>query len=71
MWLVIRWILLPWAVGRRIHPSIGEFNDPWKDFRKRRGSPAGKAVGYGGGRQSTIFVTETNKKDALVPLGWT
>ena len=25
MWLVIRWILLPLAVGRRIHPSIGEF----------------------------------------------
>ena len=26
MWLVIRWILLPLAVGRRILPSIGEFN---------------------------------------------
>ena len=21
MWLVVRWILLPWVVGRRIHPS--------------------------------------------------
>ena len=43
MWLVIRWILLPLAVGRRIHPSIGEFkrfNDQSKDFRKRRGAPA-------------------------------
>ena len=47
MWLVIRWILLPLAVGRRIHPSIDEFkrfNDPSKDFRKRRwgrGTPLG------------------------------
>ena len=24
MWLVIRWILLPWAVGCRVHRSIGE-----------------------------------------------
>ena len=50
MWLVIRWILLPLAVGRRIHPSIGEFkrfNDRSKDFRKRRGSswPKGGAPG--------------------------
>ena len=40
MWLVIRWILLPWAVGRRIHPSIDEFNDQSKDFRKLLGSLA-------------------------------
>ena len=45
MWLVIRWILLPLAVGRQIHPSIDEFkrfNDGSKDFRKRRGSLAPK-----------------------------
>ena len=39
MWLVIRWIFLPSAVGRRIHLSIGDFNDRSKDFRKRRQSP--------------------------------
>ena len=41
MWLVIRLILLLLAVGRRIRPSIVEFkrfNDPSKDFRKRRGA---------------------------------
>ena len=47
MWLVIRWILIPWAVGRRIHPSIGEFNDPSKDFRKRALGPWAAPLGAG------------------------
>ena len=56
MWLVIRWILLPWAVGRRIHPSICEFkrfNDRSKDFRKLRRSPA--PVGEGSPRPQRRF----------------
>ena len=54
MWLVIRWILLPLAVGRRIHPSIGEFkrfNDQSKDFRKRRWGPGLPTPGAGAPRR--------------------
>ena len=40
MWLVIRWILLPLAVGRRIHPSIGEF----KRFKRIRSKKFSKAA---------------------------
>ena len=40
MWLVIRWILLPLAVGRRIHPSIDEF----KRFKRIRSKKFSKAA---------------------------
>ena len=40
MWLVIRWILLPLAVGRRIHPSIGEF----KRFKRIRSKKLSEAA---------------------------
>ena len=42
MWLVIRWILLPLAVGRRIHPSIDEFKR-FKRIRSKKFSKAARA----------------------------
>ena len=65
MWWVIRLILLLLAVGRRIHPSIGEFkrfNDQSKDFRKRRGSPA-PGGGGGGAAQGPSAASENPSTD--------
>ena len=46
MWLVIRWILLPLAVGRRIHPSIDEF----KRFKRIGSKKFSKAARAGASR---------------------
>ena len=48
MWLVIRWILLPLAVGRRIHPSIGEFKR-FKRIGSKKFSKAARVPGPQGG----------------------
>ena len=55
MWLVIRWILLPWAAGRRIHPSISKF----KRIRSKKFSEAGAgAVGCPPGGQGPAPASE-------------